>query len=82
MIEKATELGVSALFPVRTARTIVERLNAERFGAIAIEAAEQSERLTLPVIHPLQPLDRVMAAASNRPGREPAASSPATPGAK
>jgi 16S rRNA (uracil1498-N3)-methyltransferase len=61
MIEKATELGVSALLPIRTARTIVERLNLDRLVAIAIEAAEQSERLTLPIIHELQPLDRVMA---------------------
>src|SRR4051794_7199149 len=43
LIEKTTELGVSALLPVWTARTQVERVNLERLQAHAIEAAEQSE---------------------------------------
>ncbi len=47
---KATELGVSRLVPVVTARTNTERVNTKRLRAIAIEAAEQSERLTLPGI--------------------------------
>ena len=50
LVEKATELGASALLPVWTARTQVERLNLERLRAHAIEAAEQSERLSVPRI--------------------------------
>lgn len=50
LIEKATELGVSALKPVITSRTNVERANLERWRANAIEAAEQSERLSIPEI--------------------------------
>jgi 16S rRNA (uracil1498-N3)-methyltransferase len=50
LIEKATELGVSALVPAMTERTIVERLNLDRLRAHAREAAEQTERLTLPEI--------------------------------
>lgn len=50
LIEKATELGVSALRPVLTSRTNVERVNLERWRANAIEAAEQSERLSVPEI--------------------------------
>jgi 16S rRNA (uracil1498-N3)-methyltransferase len=46
--EKATELGVSRLQPVITQRTIVERVNLDRLRANAIEAAEQTERLTVP----------------------------------
>ncbi len=48
--EKATELGVSALQPVITQRTIVERVNLDRLRANAVEAAEQTERLTVPAI--------------------------------
>ena len=61
MVEKATELGVSALCPVITAHTNVERLNPDRLAAIAREAAEQSERLTLPEIRAAQPLARLIA---------------------
>lgn len=48
--EKATELGVSRLQPVMTRHAHVDRVNIERLGAIAMAAAEQCERLTLPVI--------------------------------
>jgi 16S rRNA (uracil1498-N3)-methyltransferase len=47
---KATELGVSRLVPVLTARTNSERVNTKRLRANAIEAAEQSERLSVPEI--------------------------------
>ena len=50
MAQKATELGVSVLQPVITRRTIVHRVNAERMRANAIEAAEQSGRMTVPEI--------------------------------
>jgi 16S rRNA (uracil1498-N3)-methyltransferase len=48
--EKATELGVAALLPVITGRTQAARVNRERLEAIAIAAAEQSERLTVPLV--------------------------------
>lgn len=50
LAEKATELGVSELHPVMTARTVVARVNARRLKANAIEAAEQSERLSVPAV--------------------------------
>lgn len=62
LIEKATELGASALLPVITRRTNVERLNLDRLKAHAIEAAEQSERLTVPTIYEPQALDALVAA--------------------
>lgn len=62
LVEKATELGVSALVPVLTHRTVVERLNIDRLKAHAIEAAEQSERLTVPALHAPQPLAAVLGA--------------------
>ncbi len=45
MIEKASELGASRFIPVVTDHTVVHRMNIERARSIAIEAAEQSERL-------------------------------------
>ncbi len=48
VVEKATELGASAILPVFTERTNTARLNLDRLRAIATEAAEQCERLTLP----------------------------------
>ena len=62
LVEKATELGVSALLPVWTARTQVERVNLERLRAHAIEAAEQSERVSVPEIRAPEALQRVLTA--------------------
>jgi 16S rRNA (uracil1498-N3)-methyltransferase len=61
LVEKATELGVSELHPVRTSRTIVERVNLERLQANAIEAAEQTERLMVPRVHPPESLPALIA---------------------
>ena len=61
LVEKATELGASALVPVMTRHTHVERLNLDRLRAHAIEAAEQSERLTVPIIEEPRALDDVIA---------------------
>jgi 16S rRNA (uracil1498-N3)-methyltransferase len=52
LVQKATELGVAALLPVLTARTNPGTPNAGRLAAIATEAAEQCERLTVPRIAP------------------------------
>ncbi len=61
LVEKATELGVTHLTPVITRRTQVPKLRPERLEAIAIEAAEQCERLSVPVIDAPVPLDRLLA---------------------
>jgi 16S rRNA (uracil1498-N3)-methyltransferase len=61
LVEKATELGVAMLLPVWTARTQSERLNLERLRAHAVEAAEQSERLSVPELRPPARLDNVLA---------------------
>jgi 16S rRNA (uracil1498-N3)-methyltransferase len=61
LVEKGTELGVTAFVPVWTARTQVERVNLERLRAHAIEAAEQSERVSVPEIRAPEALQRVLA---------------------
>ncbi|MGV7227778.1 MAG: RsmE family RNA methyltransferase [Nitrospirales bacterium] len=60
VIQKATELGVSAIIPLITDRVILklsekqEETHQARWMRIALEAAQQSERWTLPTILPLQ----------------------------
>ncbi len=50
VIQKATELGVDHIVPVVSERTIKKEVNMPRIQTIAREAAEQSERMTVPVI--------------------------------
>lgn len=59
--EKAAELGASALWPVFTRRTVTSRVNGERLGAHMMEAAEQCERLTVPMLLEPAPLDKALA---------------------
>ena len=61
LVQKAAELGVSVLQPVYTRRTIVTRINEERMAANAIEAAEQSARLTVPKIRGALDFDKLLA---------------------
>ncbi len=56
MIQKATELSVTKFLPIIFERTIVRKINKERLEKIIIEAAEQSNRLTVPSIEDPQKL--------------------------
>ncbi|MCB9978445.1 MAG: 16S rRNA (uracil(1498)-N(3))-methyltransferase [Rhodospirillales bacterium] len=51
LIEKAVELGVGAFHPVLTERTENRHPNAARLRRQIIEAAEQCERLDVPILH-------------------------------
>lgn len=57
IVEKATELGVRAIRPVITHRTIAGKVRTDRLRALAKEAAEQTERLDLPEIADAVQLD-------------------------
>jgi 16S rRNA (uracil1498-N3)-methyltransferase len=59
--EKAVELGVSGLWPVFTQHTAVGRVNTERLVTTAVEAAEQSERLSVPEVFAPAKLEDVLA---------------------
>jgi len=61
LVQKATELGASRLQPVFTRRTIVTRVNQDRLLANAVEAAEQSGRLSVPEIGDAAPLEKILA---------------------
>ena len=56
MIQKATELGVTKFLPIIFERTIVRKINKERLEKVIIEAAEQSNRITVPSIENPQKL--------------------------
>jgi 16S rRNA (uracil1498-N3)-methyltransferase len=60
MVQKATELGVSALRPIITAHTMTERINLSRMRANTIEAAEQCGLLCLPSVEEPAKLENVI----------------------
>ncbi len=60
MIQKATELGVTKFLPLIFERTIVRKINKERLEKVIIEAAEQSNRITVPSIEDPQKLKSLL----------------------
>ena len=50
ILQKATELGVIKITPIISERTEVKELNHERAKKIVVEATEQSNQLTPPII--------------------------------
>lgn len=50
IVEKATEMGVRAMQIVCTDHTVQKSVRLDRLRAIVVEAAEQTERLDLPLI--------------------------------
>jgi 16S rRNA (uracil1498-N3)-methyltransferase len=59
-VRQATELGVARICPVLARHSQGERVNTARLRAIAMEAAEQCERLTLPLIEEPRPLEALL----------------------
>jgi len=54
IVEKATELGVNEIYPVVTRRVVKKTTRIERWQKIALAASKQSQRLSIPLIHPVQ----------------------------
>ncbi len=61
-LRQATEMGVTDIYPLACAFSVADKINAERAHALVTEAAEQCERLDVPTVHPLTPLQSGMAA--------------------
>src|SRR5579872_4471409 len=61
MVQKAVEMGVSRLQPVLTQHGQITRINLERMGANAVEAAEQCGILNVPAVAPPLALERLLA---------------------
>ncbi len=59
-VQKATELGASAILPVLAVRCVAGRVNAARLTLIAREAAEQCERVEVPAVAEAAPLHAVL----------------------
>ncbi len=53
-VEKATEIGIAAIYPILTDRTEKKNLKDERLKQIIISAGKQSGQLFFPALHPLQ----------------------------
>lgn len=51
VVQKATEIGIKEIFPIVSERTVKFRLREKRLNKIIKEAAEQSGRGFLPVLH-------------------------------
>lgn len=51
LIEKATEIGVNAIIPVITDRTIPRHARTDRWQKLALAAMKQSGRCVLPPVH-------------------------------
>ena len=60
IITKATELNVKEIYPIITDRSIVREINIDRYNKIAIEAAEQCGRLSVPIIHEATSLKKLL----------------------
>ena len=60
IVQKATELGVSDIYPVQAERSEKKSFNSARLEKIAIEAAEQSGRGDIPHVHPLQTFEKIL----------------------
>jgi 16S rRNA (uracil1498-N3)-methyltransferase len=66
IVEKATELGISHIVPILSARSEKKDLNVARITKVSIEAAEQSGRATVPKIHDILKLADAIATYSEQ----------------
>lgn len=60
MIEKSVELGVTHLHPILTQNTEVRKIKANKIEQQIIEAAEQCERLTTPILYEMIKLETLL----------------------
>jgi 16S rRNA (uracil1498-N3)-methyltransferase len=61
VVEKATELGVRRIVPVTTRHVVGRGARTERWRRIALAAAKQSGRTTVPTVEAPVPLARLLA---------------------
>jgi 16S rRNA (uracil1498-N3)-methyltransferase len=59
-LEKATEIGVTAIIPLMTERTERQHLRPDRLQNILVSALLQSQQVWLPVLRPATPLAQLL----------------------
>ncbi len=65
VVEKATELGVTKIIPFVTRHSVVRSVNLEKLEIHAIEAAEQCERLDIPLLETYKDLSYLLGSWEN-----------------
>ena len=60
MLEKATEMGVSAFYPFISKNSERRRIRQDRLERVVLSAAKQSLKGQVPVVHELQKFDEVI----------------------
>ena len=60
IVEKAVELGAARLLPMITERTQTDKVRTDKWFALVIEAAEQTERLDVPKVVESAKLDEIL----------------------
>lgn len=60
VLRQATEMGITHIQPVQTARSVADKINVERVETLLVEATEQCERLHLPQILPVMKLEKAV----------------------
>lgn len=60
LLEKATENGISHIFPIFTKRGERDKINPERLNNILVSAMLQSQQVYLPELHEAQPLEKIL----------------------
>ena len=60
ILEKCTELGVTCFYPILTERTQNYNYNIKKFESYVIEASEQTRRLSIPKIMPVQKINSLL----------------------
>ncbi len=71
VLQKGTEVGITAFVPIKTARAIADAVSKQKYARwtqIVTEAAEQAGRGKIPQLESLQSLDAALASAQTRGG--------------
>ena len=76
IVQKSVELGVTAIVPITTARTIKNTIREERLTKIIAEAVEQSGQDIPPVLYPVTPIDQIVQTVPHPIICDPRASTP------
>jgi 16S rRNA (uracil1498-N3)-methyltransferase len=60
LLEKATEIGIAEIIPLKTARAESVFFKKERWNSILVSAMCQSQQLHLPLLHDITSLDHLL----------------------